>query len=93
MAAQSMLTRVVRMSSLKRWALDVAKRRGMKRAKVAGPQAGRRAASHVGGRHRIPLEQGGSCRVATGKGFGQGRKNLPSEVPSPGRPTKPVRHL
>ena len=34
MAAQSMLTRVVRMSSLKRWALDVAKRRGMKRAKV-----------------------------------------------------------
>ena len=34
-AAQSMLTRVVRMSSLKRWALDVAKRRGMKRAKVA----------------------------------------------------------
>jgi transposase len=34
-AAQSMLTRVVRMSSLKRWALDVAKRRGVKRAKVA----------------------------------------------------------
>lgn len=34
-AAQSMLTRVVRMSSLKSWALNVAKRRGMKRAKVA----------------------------------------------------------
>jgi hypothetical protein len=30
-----MLTRAVRFSSLKRWALDVAKRRGMKRAKVA----------------------------------------------------------
>lgn len=34
-AAQSMLTRVIRMSSLKSWALTVAKRRGMKRAKVA----------------------------------------------------------
>jgi transposase len=34
-AAHIMLTRAVRFSSLKRWALDVAKRRGMKRAKVA----------------------------------------------------------
>lgn len=34
-AAHTMLTRAVRFSSLKRWALDVAKRRGMKRAKVA----------------------------------------------------------
>ncbi len=30
-----MLSRVTRFSSLKRWALDVAKRRGLKRAKVA----------------------------------------------------------
>jgi len=34
-AAQIMLTRVTRFSSLKHWALDVGKRRGMKRAKVA----------------------------------------------------------
>jgi len=30
-----MLTRAVRFSALKRWALEVAKRRGMRRAKVA----------------------------------------------------------
>lgn len=30
-----MLTRATKFSALKRWALDVAKRRGMKRAKVA----------------------------------------------------------
>jgi transposase len=34
-AAHIMLTRAVRFSGLKRWAMDVAKRRGMKRAKVA----------------------------------------------------------
>lgn len=34
-AANAMLTRVTRFSVLKRWAMDVAKRRGMKRAKVA----------------------------------------------------------
>src|SRR5512136_2427396 len=34
-AAQVMLTRVMRFSALKRWALQVAQRRGMKRAKVA----------------------------------------------------------
>jgi transposase len=34
-AAHIMLTRTVRFSGLKRWALEVAKRRGMKRAKVA----------------------------------------------------------
>ena len=34
-AANAMLTRTVRVSTLKRWALEVAKRRGMKRAKVA----------------------------------------------------------
>lgn len=34
-AAQAMLTRCQRFSTLKRWAMDVAKRRGMKRAKVA----------------------------------------------------------
>jgi transposase len=34
-AAHIMLTRAVRFSALKRWAMEVAKRRGMKRAKVA----------------------------------------------------------
>jgi transposase len=34
-AAHILLTRATRFSSLKRWALDVARRRGMKRAKVA----------------------------------------------------------
>ena len=34
-AANAMLTRTVRVSALKRWALEVAKRRGVKRAKVA----------------------------------------------------------
>ena len=34
-AAHAMLTRTGRFSTLKRWALEVAKRRGMKRAKVA----------------------------------------------------------
>jgi transposase len=34
-AAHVLLTRAVRFSALKRWALDVAKRRGMRRAKVA----------------------------------------------------------
>ncbi len=34
-AAHIMLTRPTRFSSLKRWALEDAKRRGMKRAKVA----------------------------------------------------------
>ena len=34
-AAHIMLTRATRFSALKRWAVDVAKRRGMKRAKVA----------------------------------------------------------
>ena len=34
-AANVMLTKTVRFSSLKRWALEVAKRRGPKRAKVA----------------------------------------------------------
>ena len=34
-AAQSMLTRVKSYSSLKRWAMAVAKRRGMRRAKIA----------------------------------------------------------
>ncbi len=33
--AHIMLTQAIRFSALKRWAMEVAKRRGMKRAKVA----------------------------------------------------------
>jgi len=34
-AANVLLSRVTKFSALKRWAMDVAKRRGMRRAKVA----------------------------------------------------------
>ncbi len=34
-AANALLSRVTRFSALKRWGIDVAKRRGVKRAKVA----------------------------------------------------------
>ncbi len=59
-AANVMLTRAGRFSTLKRWALEVAKRRGMKRAKVA---LARKLATVL---HRmwvdgseLPLRQGG----------------------------------
>jgi transposase len=61
-----MLPRVSRLSALKRWALEVAKRRGMKRAKVA---LARKLAIVL---HRLwvdgtafrwsnPMEQAGRC--------------------------------
>ena len=63
-AANVLLTRAVRFSALKRWALEVAKRRGMKRAKVA---LARKLAVVL---HRmwvdgtdLPLGQGGRGRV------------------------------
>lgn len=62
-AAHIMLTRASRFSALKRWALDVAKRRGMKRAKVA---LARKLATVL---HRMwvdataPLEQGDRHRL------------------------------
>ena len=59
-AANVMLTRAGKFSTLKRWALEVAKRRGPRRAKVAaGAQAGDRPAPPVGRRQRVPLRQGG----------------------------------
>ena len=61
-AANVMLTRTSRFSTLKRWALEVAKRRGMKRAKVA---LARKLATVL---HRmwvdgteLPLGQGGAA--------------------------------
>src|SRR3954447_16304061 len=47
-AANVMLTRAGKFSTLKRWALEVAKRRGMRRAKVALAQAGDRPAPPLG---------------------------------------------
>jgi transposase len=43
-----MLTRATRFSALKRWAMEVAKRRGMKRAKVALARKLHRSSPHVG---------------------------------------------
>jgi transposase len=87
-AAQVMLTRVMRFSALKRWALQVAQRRGMKRAKVA---LARKLATvlhrmwvdgtdfHFGKEARRPPPH--NCKQVSGQGSGA----LPSEVPSPGR--------
>ena len=64
-AAHIMLSRATRFSSLKRWAMDVAKRRGLKRAKVA---LARKLATVL---HRMwldgadPLGQGGQRRRVT----------------------------
>ena len=85
-----MLTRASRFSSLKRWALEVARRRGMKRAKVA---LARKLATVL---HRmwvdgteLPLGQGGRRRSMIGYeggSFGAGPTAFCSpEVPSPGR--------
>ena len=59
-AAQAMM-RSKKWSWLKAWAMQIARRRGMKKAIVA--LARRLAviqAPHLGGRHRVPLDQGTS---------------------------------
>ncbi len=56
-AASVMLTRTVRMSPLKSWALAVARRE--KGAGRPGAQAGRRPPPHMGRWHRLPLDQQG----------------------------------
>ena len=55
-------------SRLKAWAVKLAQRRGLKRAKVAlARKLAVSPSSHVGGRHRIPLYRGagraGPCRL------------------------------
>ena len=59
-AAHSLLMRSRRWSTLRAWGLQVAKRRGMARARIA---VARKLASHpasdVGRWHRVPLGQGG----------------------------------
>ena len=95
-AANVMLTRAGRFSSLKRWALEVAKRRGMKRAKVA---LARKLASVL---HRmwvdgseLPLRQGGRPprdRLTRRQVSEQGRTVLLHRGPVAGtrEPVKPV---
>ena len=60
-AANVLLSRITRFSKLKRWGMDVAKRRGAKRAKVAlARKIAGDPASHVGRRHSLPLGCGGT---------------------------------
>ena len=57
-AANALLSRVTRFSALKRWGMDVAKRRGTKRAKVAlARKIGVILASDVGRRNELPLDE------------------------------------
>ena len=59
-AAQSML-RTKKWSWLKAWAMQIARRRGIKKS-ISGPSApvGRDHAPHMGGWHRVPLDPGTS---------------------------------
>ena len=72
-AAHIMLTRATRFSALKRWAMDVAKRRGMKRAKVGWPEARHRPPPHVVRCQSVPLGQGHYHRVKEEQGSEAGR--------------------
>jgi len=59
-AAQSML-HSKKWSWLKAWAMQIARRRGIKKAIVApGTPVGRDHAPHMGRRHRVPLDPGTS---------------------------------
>ena len=76
-AANVMLTRAVRFSTLKRWALEVAKRRGMKRAKVAlARKLAGHPASHVGRRHHFRWGKEGRVPHQEGQAFGTGEPVL-----------------
>jgi hypothetical protein len=82
--AHILLTRAVRFSALKRWALEMAKRRGMRRAKVA---LARKLAVIL---HRkwidrfLPVGPGGSGRIRETKVRNRAFV-LFSKVPLPGR--------
>jgi hypothetical protein len=66
-AAQAMLTRTIKWSWLKAWGMKIARHRGMKRAVVAvARRMAVRHAPHVGGWHRLPVEEGrGRRRIRT----------------------------
>ena len=88
-AANVLLARITRFSKLKRWAMEVAKRRGSKRAKVA---LARKIAVIL---HRMSMAQltGGLRRSQLRRRHDRGEKrdasrlnaSLLPEVPSPGR--------
>ena len=60
-AANVLLSRITRFSKLKRWGMDVAKRRGSKAGEGRpGAQDRSDPASHVGRRHSLPLGCGGA---------------------------------
>ena len=62
-AAQSMLVRSTKWSWLKAWAMQIARRRGMKKARRAGASLGRHHAPHLDRWRRVPLEQERCCSV------------------------------
>ena len=89
-AAKSVLSRVARFTALKRWAVEVAKRRGLKRARGrARAQDRRYFALYVGlgtefvGRRRSWARA--SRRIELKKLDSERQKAAPSAVPSPGR--------
>ena len=89
-AANVMLTRAGRFSTLKRWALEVAEAPGHEAGQGgARPQAGDRPASDVGRRQRVPLRQGGAPRrdrLTRRKAVrSRAESSCSTEVPSPGR--------
>jgi len=92
-AANAMLTRTARGSALRRWALEVARRRGMKRAKVALARSWRAFSSACG---RTPPTSAGARRrrspnlVARRTGSGRGRAVPPLRGPVAGT-REPVR--
>jgi transposase len=83
-AANVILTRPVKGSSLKSWAMRVAKRAGMRKAKVA---LARKLAPDAGRRNRVRRRQGGCQSIDEGENHELGRTDTkrPEQVPSPGR--------
>ncbi len=57
-AANAILSRITRFSALKRWGMDVAKRRGRRGPRGGGPQTRRHFASDVGRRNELSLDKG-----------------------------------
>jgi len=77
-AANVLLTRVHRWSWLKRWGVEVARRRGkVPRPGRRGPAIGGDHASHVDRRHAVPVEQGWRRRGSTSVGK---RSNREKEI-------------
>ena len=61
-AANVLLTRVPKWSALKAWGIRLAKRNGLRKAKVAGAQARGHSAPHVDRRDRVQVVDEEGCR-------------------------------